>query len=170
MAATYHNIGVVYQKKGDLENALLQYQRALEIRTRVFGSEHSSVADTYNNMGSVYDSQGRYEEALDYYHRSLDIQVRPDTAKSHMGIGNVLHGMGKYEEALVEHHKALEVFLAVHGQEHASVADTITWPMFTTARVGTKRRLFSTKRRSRSERLRAPVRGHVVRHHGLCVS
>ena len=37
---SYSNIGVVYGKKGDLENALLQHQRALEIRTRVFGSEH----------------------------------------------------------------------------------------------------------------------------------
>ena len=41
-----------------------------------------------------------------------------------MGIGNVLRSMGKHEEALVEHHKALEVFLAVHGQEHPSVAAT----------------------------------------------
>ena len=38
--------------------------------------------------------------------------------------GNVLRSMGKHEEAIVEHHKALEVFLAVHGQEHPSVAAT----------------------------------------------
>ena len=42
MADTYNNIGVVYEEKGDLENALLQHQRALEIRTRVFGQEHRS--------------------------------------------------------------------------------------------------------------------------------
>ena len=38
VADSYNNIGGVYLQKGDLENALLQYQRALEIRTRVFGS------------------------------------------------------------------------------------------------------------------------------------
>ena len=75
MATSYNNIGCVYLKKGDLENALLQFQRALEIRTRVFGSEHLYVAASYN-MGMVYEKQGRYEEALDYYHRSLDIRTR----------------------------------------------------------------------------------------------
>ena len=40
MAATYHKIGIVYQKKGDLENALLQYQKALEVFLAVYGQEH----------------------------------------------------------------------------------------------------------------------------------
>ncbi len=40
VAASFNNIGAVYDKKGDLENALVQHQKALEIRTRVFGSDH----------------------------------------------------------------------------------------------------------------------------------
>ena len=76
VANTYNNIGIVYRNKGDLENALLQHQRALEIRTRVYGQEHLDVAASYNNIVEVYRQQGRYEEALDYYHRSLDIKVR----------------------------------------------------------------------------------------------
>ena len=75
MATSCNNIGAVYEKKGDLENALLQFQRALEIRTRVFGSEHLDVAASYN-MGMVYEKQDRCEEALDYYHRSLEIRTR----------------------------------------------------------------------------------------------
>jgi hypothetical protein len=34
----------VYEKKGDLENALVQHQKALKIRTRVFGSDHLDVS------------------------------------------------------------------------------------------------------------------------------
>ncbi len=59
MADSFNNIGVVYKKKGDLENALVQHQKALEIRTRVFGFEHPDVAASYINIGSVYDSQVR---------------------------------------------------------------------------------------------------------------
>ena len=40
MADSYNNIGGVYLQKGDLENALLQYQKALEVFLAVYGQEH----------------------------------------------------------------------------------------------------------------------------------
>ena len=54
VAASFNNIGVVYEKKGDFENALVQHQKALEIRTRVFGSDHPHVAASYNNIANIY--------------------------------------------------------------------------------------------------------------------
>ena len=53
MADSFNNIGAVYGGKGDLENALVQFQKALEIRTRVFGSEHH-VAVSYQNLAAVH--------------------------------------------------------------------------------------------------------------------
>ena len=53
MASSFINIGAVYAGKGDLENALCQFQKALEIQTRVFGSDHLDVAASYNNIGAV---------------------------------------------------------------------------------------------------------------------
>ena len=47
----------------DLENALLQHQRALEIRTRVFGSEHPGVATSKYNIAGLKEAQGDLEEA-----------------------------------------------------------------------------------------------------------
>ncbi len=58
MAKSFLNIGAVYAGKGDLENALVQYQKALKIQTRVFGSDHPDVAASYNNIGEVYRKQG----------------------------------------------------------------------------------------------------------------
>jgi len=66
----------VYEKKGDLENALVQHQKALEIRTRVFGSDHLDVAKSYNNISNVDNRQVKYEESLEYYQKHLDITVR----------------------------------------------------------------------------------------------
>ena len=117
-----------------------------------------SVAATYNNMGMVYKRQGRHEEALVQYQRALEVflvvygQEHLDVAKSYGNIGNVLDDMGKPEEALVQLRKGLELKIKILGHEHRLwLPHTTTWPLFTTARVGTKRRLFSTKRRSRSE-------------------
>ena len=76
VALSYSNIGVVYRRKGDLENALLQHQRALEIRTRVFGSEHPSVAESYFNMGIVYRSLGKAEEAKEMFTKAYSIFLK----------------------------------------------------------------------------------------------
>jgi hypothetical protein len=54
VAASFINIGAVYAGKGDLENALVQYQKGLEIQTRVFGSDHPSVADSKYNLALLH--------------------------------------------------------------------------------------------------------------------
>ena len=64
MATSFNNIGAVYEGKGDFENALVQFQKGLEIQTRVFGSDHPDVAKSYGNLGNVYSRQGQYERAL----------------------------------------------------------------------------------------------------------
>ena len=76
MADSYLNIGSLYGTKGDLENALLQFQRALEIQTRVFGSEHPSVAMSYFNMGLVYRSLGKAEEAREMFTKTYSIFLK----------------------------------------------------------------------------------------------
>jgi tetratricopeptide (TPR) repeat protein len=76
VATSYNNIGGVYLKKGDLENALLQFQRALEIRTRVFGSEHPDVAQSYGNMGYLYCSLGKAEEANEMFTKAYSIFLK----------------------------------------------------------------------------------------------
>ena len=67
LAKSYNNIGNVYQTQGVYEKALVQHQMALEIRTRVFGSDHPSVADSYKNIGIVYQHQGIMSAATEMY-------------------------------------------------------------------------------------------------------
>ena len=66
----------MYEKEGDLENALVQHQTALEIRTRVFGSDHPDVAASFINIGAVYAGKGDLENALVQYQKGLEIQTR----------------------------------------------------------------------------------------------
>jgi hypothetical protein len=55
VATSFDNIGLVYQEKGDIENALVQHQKALEIRTRVFGSEkHREVCSSFYNLACAH--------------------------------------------------------------------------------------------------------------------
>jgi tetratricopeptide (TPR) repeat protein len=51
----------VYYAKGDYENALVEYRKALEIQLKVLGPDHPDTATSYNNIGAVYDAKGDYE-------------------------------------------------------------------------------------------------------------
>ena len=92
VADSYGNIGVVYEKKGDLENALVQHQKALEMRTRVFGSDHPDVAVSYSNIAVVNGRQGKYEEAFHLLEKSLDMRIKlvgfnhPDVVNSYVNL------------------------------------------------------------------------------------
>ena len=81
MADSFNNIGAVYAGEGDLENALVQFQKALEIRTRVFGSDHPDVAVSYHNLATMYQRQGNHvqtkEMATKAYHIFLK-KLGPD--------------------------------------------------------------------------------------------
>ena len=76
MATSFDNIGLVYQEKGDHENALVQYQKALEIRTRVFGSDHPDVATSYQNLAAVYQSQGNHVQTKEMVTKAYHIFLR----------------------------------------------------------------------------------------------
>ena len=92
MAGNHINIGNVYSAKGDLENALLQYQRALEIHTRVFGSEHPHVAKAKRNIGVVYEKAGKKSEAKTLFAEAAEIHrnmLGPDHPDSKNSEGHV---------------------------------------------------------------------------------
>ena len=64
VGSTLNNIGIVFYHIGDYEKALENYNKCLEIQTRVLGSESIQVATTLNNIGSVYKN------------KSLEIQTK----------------------------------------------------------------------------------------------
>ena len=154
MADSYNNIGGVYLQKGDLENALLQYQRALEIRTRVFGSEHPDVAKSRNGIGNVLKRMGKPEEALVQYQKALEVflalfgQEHPSVATSYVNIGAVYGQKGDLENALLQFEKALGVPSRVWpGTPWPRFMETLATSLVTWE--SPKRRVFSSKKRSR---------------------
>ena len=76
VAASFINIGAVYAGKGDLENALVQYQKGLEIQTRVFGSDHPDVATSYQNLAAVYQRQGNHVQTKEMVTKAYHIFLK----------------------------------------------------------------------------------------------
>jgi len=67
VANSYNNVGNVYNEKGEYDQALESYQKALAIWLKKLGPDHPSVATSYNNIGSVYQRTGEHDQALECY-------------------------------------------------------------------------------------------------------
>ena len=63
VAASYTNIGIVYNMQGKYVQALQYYQKSLDIKIRVFGSDHPDVAASKYNIASLKETQGDLEGA-----------------------------------------------------------------------------------------------------------
>ena len=91
--------GVFKFGQGDLQGALSDYARAIELNPQ--------DAAAYNNRGNVYGSMGRHEEALSDYARA--IELNPQNAAVYNNRGNVYAHMGRREEALSDYARAIEL-------------------------------------------------------------
>ena len=56
----YNNIGGSCEDIGNLELALSNYEKGLNITLKILGEMNVETANCYNNIGGVYDSKGHY--------------------------------------------------------------------------------------------------------------
>ncbi|HMG15010.1 MAG TPA: tetratricopeptide repeat protein, partial [Saprospiraceae bacterium] len=120
-------IGSVYQSEGRLKEALVSYQKALEILKSLNENYpdkinyKNSLGRVYSQLGNLYQSEGKWVEALDCYQKYLEIsnslhESYPDHAMfnnnlsvAHLNLGDVYQSEGKWEQALDYFQKFLEI-------------------------------------------------------------
>jgi len=75
MAASYHNLGVLAQDRGDYDQAERQYQRALDIKERL--GDPASMAASISQLGILEAERGAPPAAVITRHvRALAIRLR----------------------------------------------------------------------------------------------
>lgn len=110
-------MALIYEEKGDLENALKTYKEALEIFKESSQSNNlPSIATILHNIGNVNRVMGKFEKASQNYTDALSICKKiypPD----HPKIGETLNNMGliyqekgDFEFALQNYSDALHIF------------------------------------------------------------
>ena len=103
------------------------FERALEIRERVFGREHPDTALSMNDMGAVLRTQGEYERAREYHEQALAIRERVlgrehlDTVVTFYWLGKVLRDLGDLAGAQRYYEQALKIRVEVFGPEHRHI-------------------------------------------------
>jgi CHAT domain-containing protein/Tfp pilus assembly protein PilF len=132
VAASLHNLGIIYRNLGDYAKAGPLLQRALAIRVKSLGTEHPDVAISLQNLANLYMNQGDYTQAERLYQRSLAILEKslgpehPDVARSLNNLANLYRDMGDYAKAEPLQRRALAALEKSLGPDHIDVTRSLS--------------------------------------------
>jgi len=90
MAAEYRDKGLQAQRSGDLDTALIYYQKAVEL--------DPSLAVAYNDIGVIYESRGWNEKAKLAYGKAIDLD--PSLSSPYYNLGSIYEKEGNLEKAV----------------------------------------------------------------------
>ena len=100
------NFGCAVFARGDLDGAILHFQKALEI--------DPDFADTHNNLGVALFQRGRVDEAIAHYRTAL--KLYPRYMSAHFNLGNALAQRGWLGEA-ADHWQVAAELAAERGNQ-----------------------------------------------------
>ena len=141
----HNNLGAAYGRKGLLEEAIVEYEKALALDPK-YVLAHNNLGFAYgrkglleeaiveykkalaldpksviarNNLGNVYGMKGLLEEAITEFKKAL--AVAPDYPLAHNNLGYTYLIQGKLETAITEFHKALAID-PIYARAHYNLA------------------------------------------------
>jgi len=132
-AVAHYNLGTVLLQKGSVDEALVHFQKGMEINPgylesrnnlgialRQKGSVDEAIAQYQKvleinpgyaeariNLGNALLQQGRVDEAVVHYQKAL--QIKPDSVEAHINLGNALLKSGRTDEAITHYQRALQI-------------------------------------------------------------
>ncbi|GAB61050.1 MAG: tetratricopeptide repeat protein [Candidatus Jettenia sp.] len=99
IANIYLNRSIIQKEQGNIENALKDVNRAIEL--------HKNDAVAYCNRGVIYEKTGNVEHAIYDYNKSIDLN--PDYAPAYYNRGSLYASMEKLEKAIIDYSMAVSL-------------------------------------------------------------
>ena len=110
----YANLGFAFFQKGHAEEAIDQFEKAVEI--------NPNDMDAHNDLGMALDEIGQLDEAIAQYQKALEIN--PNYAGAHNNLGNTLFRKGQLADAIEQYQKAVKInpnYSEAHGNLGAAL-------------------------------------------------
>ena len=129
-AKFYFGCGESYSLQGKHQTALDCFKKALEIRTSLYGENHSVVAETYNSIGLTYSEMGYHQKAFDFVKKALSISIIlngescASTATYYNNLGAICIDLGNASKTVEYLCKSLAINRNLFGDYHRGVAQT----------------------------------------------
>jgi CHAT domain-containing protein/Tfp pilus assembly protein PilF len=126
IGATLNNIGLIYSKLGQPEEAIVSYKEALE---NTPSNDLEGTGNTLYNIAVAYDKIHQYQQAFSYYQQALavrgQLQDKVGIRTTLGNLGSVANNLGQYQQALTFYQQALTLYQEVsdHKNERATLQD-----------------------------------------------
>jgi tetratricopeptide (TPR) repeat protein len=119
----HNNLGFLFLRRGELDKAILEFQTALDIRSRNTQSHYSlGAALIQSNLGNALARNQHWDVAIDHLQEA--VRLRPDYADAYFNLGSVLFQQGKIDQAIAEWQKTLAINPR-DSEAHRNVADAL---------------------------------------------
>jgi len=109
-----NNLGNALLKKGRLDEAILCFQKAVQIKP--------GYAQAQNNLGNALFQKGRVDEAI--VHDQEALRIWPGFAEAHFNLGLALCQKGGVDEAIVQFQEALKI-KPCHAAAHYALGNAL---------------------------------------------
>jgi Tfp pilus assembly protein PilF len=132
VAVQENKLAVLFQQRGELEQARVHHERALAIRRATYGPHHQLTGESLNNLGLTLHLLGRPAEAEPLYREALaafDAALgagHPDTASVWNNLGIVLRERGEWKEARSCIERGIAVKEGALGPLHPGLAQLLS--------------------------------------------
>ncbi|CAF3654569.1 unnamed protein product [Rotaria sp. Silwood1] len=126
--AILHQLGTLYDTQDDLDEALDQFHRSLEIYRKNVSDDDPILTWTYNVIGLIYSKQQKFDLSLEYFNRALRIELimpqsnEENIARCYNNIASVYADQDKYPDALIYYRHELDIKLKILPSSHSSIA------------------------------------------------
>jgi len=98
-SAAHNNLGAILQEKGQLDEAIAEYQEAIRLK--------KDDPKAHTNLGAALHGKGRVDEAIAEYREAL--LLNKDYPLAHNGLGAALGAKGQLDEAIAEWREAIRL-------------------------------------------------------------
>jgi len=97
--AGYNNLGDTLFNKGQVDEAMAQYQKAVDI--------NPNFSEAHDNLGNALFEKGQVDEAIAQH--QIALKIKPGNAQAYDNLGSALVQKGQVDEAIAQYLKALEI-------------------------------------------------------------
>ncbi|MBX0311089.1 MAG: tetratricopeptide repeat protein, partial [Sulfurihydrogenibium sp.] len=119
----YNQIGLILEKMGYLDDALLYYSRSLSLAKDLGNT--AAQANLLNNIAGIYKNKGELDKALSYYEESLSLKTNEkDKAPTYNNIAIIYYKKGDYQKAIEYYQKAIEI-----DEKYGDYHDASKWKL-----------------------------------------
>lgn len=136
LSSSYLDIGVVLKEQHEFDKAIIEYKRALDIREKALGKEHSEVAACFYHIGSALHKKKDYsgalielQKALQIYRKLIDGQmnyVSLEFVRSFIIHESIQADSRNLDEVLNRYKEALDYLKDTFGENHPVIAEALT--------------------------------------------